>query len=90
MIHKFSTFIYLAICFFLLVQVGLSSWRSTDGDRVSDIQRQIAQLELENNSLKLRIYELTSLENISHYASANHMQPALVSNLSAITVALNR
>ncbi len=90
MINKFYHIIYVAICLLLVVQIGLSSWRSTDGDRLSGIQQEISRLNMENNQIQNQIYQLTALENISLFASVHNMQPAVVTNLSAITVALNR
>lgn len=90
MINKFCQIIYGIICLLLVVQIGLSSWRSTDGDRLSGIQQEINRLNEENSQIQNQIYQLTSLENVFSFANMHNMQPAVVTNLSAITVALNR
>jgi hypothetical protein len=89
MINKLTTITYTVVCLFLLLQVGLSSWRATDGDRLSSIQEEIAAIQLENAQIESSIFELTSLDNISRFALEKSMKPALVTNLSTITVALN-
>jgi hypothetical protein len=89
MINKLTTITYSLVCLFLVLQVGLSSWRATDGDRLSSIKADIESIQLENNQIESRIFELTSLDNVSRFALENNMKPALVTNLTTITVALN-
>ena len=90
MLTKLINATYATIGLMLLFQVGISGWRSTDGARLSAIQKEISLLSVENDLIREDIYNHTSMNKISEYATASHLQPALVANLSSVTVALNR
>jgi hypothetical protein len=87
MLIKISRFTFLLAAILLMCQVWMSGWRVTDGDRLSEVQRQIAGFESENLSLKNQIYAITALENVSQFALETHMRPAQITTLSSLTVA---
>ena len=67
-ISKFEKFLYTLTCFLLLVSpliiVFTKSTLSEVNYEVEKIKREIASQEKENESLKMKINELASLENI--------------------------
>lgn len=67
-ISKFEKFLYTLTCFLLLVSpifiVFTKSILSEVNYEVEKIKREIASQEKENESLKMKINELASLENI--------------------------
>ena len=67
-ISKFEKFLYTLTCFLLLVSpifiVFTKSTLSEVNYEVEKIKREIASQEKENESLKMQINELASLENI--------------------------
>ena len=67
-ISKFEKFLYTLTCFLLLVApiiiVFTKSTLSEVNYEVEKIKREIASQEKENESLKMKINELASLENI--------------------------
>ena len=67
-ISKFEKFLYTLTCFLLLVFpiiiVFTKSTLSEVNYEVEKIKREIASQEKENESLKMKINELASLENI--------------------------
>ena len=67
-ISKFEKFLYTLTCFLLLVSpiiiVFTKSTLSEVNYEVEKIKREMASQEKENESLKMKINELASLENI--------------------------
>jgi coenzyme F420-reducing hydrogenase delta subunit len=85
--NKLTLFIYIGIFILLLGQVYFSSGRATDGDRLTEIDAQLNDLNTENESLQTQLYQLTSIASIQKYAENNHMIPETVANLGSVTVA---
>jgi cell division protein FtsL len=68
----------------IMGQLVLSAKRATDGDALAKISAEIAQIDLENQDLKSKIYAYSSLENIEKRAaelSLSHVQAQFL-NLS--------
>lgn len=72
-ISKFEKFLYTLTCFLLLVSpifiVFTKSTLSEVNYEVEKIKREIASQEKENESLKMKINELASLDNVQGVAT---------------------
>lgn len=69
------------------VQFGLTFGRATDGDKLVDLEVEIAQLSQENNNLRTQIQFASTIENIRSFAIASNMLPAQISGLDPLSVA---
>lgn len=71
------TLIVLTIDALLLVgQFALTTSRATDGDRLAKLNQLQAELNDQNQNLRLEVYNLSSLPSISAKASAANFAPA--------------
>ncbi len=78
---------YLLAGLLVVLQVFYSSSRATDGDLLSGLNARLDSLTLENERLRAEIFAYTSIENVQKYAQDSQMIPAIVRNLSSVSVA---
>ncbi len=85
--NKLTLYTYIGIAVLLLLQVYISSIRSSDGDRITDLDSKINRLNSQNRELQAQIYLHTSIASIQDFAQSRHMVPAVIENLGSVTVA---
>jgi hypothetical protein len=83
---KFAALMPFMFVIAFALQAFLSCTRSTDGDALSKIQQQTSLISTQNQNLETEILTLTSLDSIQNFATNMSMKPAVVVNLTAITV----
>ncbi len=71
----------------LAAQLFLSSTRSSDGETIYQINKQLSELTRENSRMENKVYELTATSRLLEYADSNNFQPAKITFLKSLTVA---
>lgn len=72
----------------LVLQLGLTFTKATDGDLLVEIESKITMLEKENDLLSTGIEEATTVHKIQVFSHAQGMIPAQLSSLGSVPVAI--
>lgn len=81
--------VFIIVINFSLIcgQYLVTSVRATDGQLVSDLQKQLQTLSVENKQLQHQIFVQMSMSNIHQQALKSNLQPVSISTLDPIPVA---